>query len=253
MNKDLKFKKHIAYTLDFDYLDEKVEFLLSEPDAETLKKSFSEIILFFSDKKLLEPVNSSFLGATYVKCEDIKYTVECKNHIARRVLSILLNLQDKKKPMHADWYLYDFDSCNEFPQEIHRFFLASDGKIILENAVISSSIMKNENDANILIDLNPVTVGDNSMPLWNNARSNEQALALWYYQKFYRESEKGQVLAIRESLSSSNSHTVLRHLLPNNLDLSSHLSSKQILLSRINKKLTWIVIALGVFLLKLFF
>lgn len=241
-NKELNVRKHIPYEIDFEYLNTKVEFFLEIPNENQKKVSFWEIIEFFSDKPYSEEVDSSFGSCIYVECSDIEYKILCKNLIARQVLSIMLNLQNEKKSLYSNWYLYDYDSCNEMPQFIHSFFLADSGKIQLERASISTSWM-DECDQNIFVEETLVTVPDSSMPLWDNMEEDQRAVAHWYYQKFYQETERGQILSIRENLSSVKSTDPV---IPST-------SMDQALLSSINRKLKFAVIVLIGILFKMLF
>lgn len=243
MKNDLKFKKYIPYEVDFDYLDEKVDFLFSEADANPQKKSFWEIMSHFSENKILEVVDSSYSSGIKVHCERQNYLIECKNLVAREVLSVLLNLQMKNKPVETFWYLSDFDSCNEMPQFIHSFFLADAGNIILDDVTISTSWM-DDYDHNVLIESSLIKCHNSSLPLWSNMEQNQNALTYWYYQKFYQETTRGQLLAIRENLSP---------IFPSSL-LNKFLSSEQsISTSPIERRLQWIIMLLGAILIKMLF
>ncbi len=230
MNKELKFKKYLQYYVDFEYLDEKVDFHITITEKEQEKKQFWDIIHFFKNKKILEPVDASFSKSIRIRCEDGEYSIESTNLIARQVLAVLLNLQSKEKSLYSSWYLYDYDSCNEMPQFIHSFFLAGDYKIIQEDVMISTSWM-DDCDPNILV-MSPLVgcYNNSSTPLWSNMGANEDALTKWYYQKFYRENVKGQIIAIRENFR------------PDGYSSSSTTEAY----------LKWIMIACGLILLKMF-
>lgn len=231
-NNELHFSKHTPYEVDFEYLETKVEFFLEAPNETPIKLSFWEIIKYFSEKKISEPVHGSFQTSFRIDYNDVIYRIRCENLIARQVLSVILNLQNEKKPIYSFWYLYDFNSCTESPQFIHSFFLANASKIQLDNVDISTSWM-DKCDSKILIK------SDSSMPLWSNMEGDQKATTLWYYQKFYHETDKGQILSIRENLKSVES--------------ISCASIDQKLLSAVNKKLKFVVIILILILLKMIF
>ena len=251
-NKKLNVSKHVPYEVDFDYLEENVQFFLEVSNKEEIKTSFLKIIDFFSDKKISEPVDESFSDVCVV-CDDVTYKIRCKNLIARQVLAVILNLQNEKKPLWCLWCLYDYNSCNEMPQFIHSFFLAADSKIQLDNVQISTSWM-NECDQNILVEASIAETPDSSMPLWSNMEEDLKARVLWYYQKFYQETENGQILAIRDNLKLLESEK-FNIFLPSKIfsSCSSYSSVDNALLFSINSKLKWAVIILGAILLKIFF
>ena len=238
MTSDLKFKKYIPYEVDFDYIDEKVDFLFSESNSDPQKKGFGEIIRYFGENKVLKIVEPSYSSAMKVHCERHNYLIECENLVALQVLSVLLNLQMGNKPVWTFWYLSDFDSCNETPQFIHSFFLADTDNIILDDVTISTSWM-NDYDPHVLIESSLITCDNSSRPLWSNMKKNQEARTYWYYQKFYQETKRGQLLAIRENLSPT-----LRPCMSSNQSLCE---------STIEKKLQWIIILLGAILIKLVF
>lgn len=249
-NKELKVKAHIPYEVDFDYLHEKVHFSLTEKNRNPTDYQFWEIIQFFSKKKISQPVDASFSKTIYIKCDDVEYTINCENLIARQVLALTLNLQNEKKSFHNSWYLYDYDECTETPQFIHSFFLVDDHKII-DFARISTSWM-DECDINILIESTPILSDNSSLPLWNNMKSNLKATTLWCYQKFYQETERGQILAIRKNLPNPDSFKTKTSFSAKSLPLDPSLN-KAFLFSSINKKLKWIVVILIVILIKMIF
>lgn len=234
--KELNFSKYTPYEVDFEYLEKNVEFFLEAPNENPEKLSFWKIMQLFSHKKILEPADASFLKSFCILCEGGEYNIECKNLIARQVLAVLLNQQNEGKPFECFWYLYDYDSCNETPQFIHSFFLAIDRKIQLNDVQISTSWM-DECDQNILIE------SDSSFSLWSNMEENHKATTLWYYQKFYRETEWGQIISIRENLNTVGS---IKSTVPST-------SINQALLSSINRKLKFAVIILIGILFKMLF
>lgn len=242
-NKEIKFVKYARYNVDFEYLNQKVDFFLTIPNMEPKKEYFWAIIEFFKDKKIIKPADGSFLNSFSVICEDIEYTIECENLIARQILSILLNLQVQNKPLYSSWYRYDYNSCTETPQFIHSFFLAYDYKIILEDAEISTSWM-DECDPNILVETLPAGSSNSSMPLWSNIEADLKATALWYYKKFYKETTIGQILSIREKTVSSS--------LPKLQSTDSTLPDEISLLSSIDTSLKWLVVAAVIIVVKMF-
>ncbi len=239
-NQDLIFKKYVEYEVDFDYLEENVKFLIISSHKK-VNSSFWELMHFFADKKIIEPVYKTF-SDIWVKCEECEYTIECKNFIARQVLTTLLNLQKEKESIYTSWYLYDHDSCNEMPQFISSFFLADNNKIILDHVAISTSWL-DKCDPNILIESSLVKCLESSTPLWNNMEKDQKAIMLWYYQKFHKETRRGQILSIRETLGSQKTKAY------SSLSYQANQSS---LLQSINKNLEWVVIILGIILVKMF-
>lgn len=135
------------------------------------------------------------------------------------------------------------------PQFIHSFFLAEDSKIQLDNVEISTSWMY-ECDQNILVEASIAETSSSSMPLWSNMEEDLKARALWYYQKFYQETETGQILAIRNDLKLLKSEKS-SIFLPWNTKIFP--SCSKALLFSINSKLKWAVIILGAILVKMFF
>lgn len=71
---------------------------------------------------------------------------------------------------------------------------------------------------------------------------NLEASTHWYYQKFYQDTEKGQLLSIRENLKNK----------PTTLAISDT-TINQTLLFSINQKLKWAVAIACAILLKMFF
>lgn len=245
-NEDLKFNKFIAYGIDFEYVEENVEFFLDTLEENSKKLSFWEIIKFFSDKRISEPVHGSFFDSFNVNCENVTYTIHCKNLIARQVLAVTLNLKNENKTIWCDWYLYDFNSCNEEPQFIHYFFLAGDKEIQLDNVRISTC-WGVDYDPNILVK------SEDYEPLWSNEEEDSKAITLWYYQKFYQETMRGKILTIRENLNLFDSEEGLISKLLN-LKMNPCCSSiSQALLFSINRKLTiGTILAVGIIINKFF-
>lgn len=58
-NKELNVSKYIPYEVDFDYLEENVQFFLEVSNKEETKISFWKIIDFFSDKKISKRVSTN--------------------------------------------------------------------------------------------------------------------------------------------------------------------------------------------------
>lgn len=241
-NKDLNIKERIPYEIDFEYLNMQVDFFLTTPSAENKKEQFYSIIEFFKDKKFVEPSYASFMRSFRVKCENFQYTVECNNLIARQILSVLLNLQDKGEALYHSWYLYDYDRCNEMPQFEHSFFIAGDHKIILENVNISSSWM-DECDPNVLIESSVANCPDSSVPLWSNMEANLKAETIWYYQKFYQETIIGQLSFLKKKPKSKKMSIPI-------VDQSSP-HDQITALASIDKSLKWLVCIAALILLKM--
>ena len=249
-NKDLKFNKFTAYEIDFEYLEENVEFFLGALEETSKKLSFSEIIKFFSDKRISEPVDPSFCSTFNIHCENATYTMHCKNLVARQVLAVTLNLKNEKKTIWCDWYLYDFNRCNTTPQFMHYFFLVGDGEIQLDKVTISTC-WGVDYDPNVLIKFD-----DDSG--WSNGEENKKAITLWFYQKFYQETTWGKILTIRENLKLFDSEQDLTSKLLN-LKVNSCCSpNNQIpifydLLLSINRKLQiGTIILVGIIINKIF-
>ncbi|WP_059358574.1 hypothetical protein [Parachlamydia acanthamoebae] len=243
-NKDLNFKERIPYEVDFQYLNTQVDFFLTTPDAENRKEQFYNIIEFFKDKKFVDPSDASFMRSFRVKCENFQYTVECNNLIARQILSVLLNLQDKGEAIYHSWYLYDYDRCNEMPQFIHSFFIAGSHRIVLENVRISSSWM-DECDSNVLIESSVANCPDSSLPLWSNMEADLKAETTWYYQKFYQETIFGQLQSLKKKPKSKKMLIPIANQHPSD----DHAS----LLCSIDKSLKWLICITVILLLKIFF
>lgn len=243
-NKNLNFKERTRYEVDFGYLNTQVDFFLSTPDAENRKEQFYNIIEFFKGKKFAEPSDASFMKSFRVKCENFEYTVECNNLIARQILSVLLNLQDKGEAIYHSWYLYEYDRCNEMPQFIHSFFIAGSHRIVLENVEISSSWM-DECDPNVLIESSVANCPDSSVPLWSNWEADLKAETTWYYQKFYQETILGQLAALKKRPKSKKTSTPTT-------DQTSSVDQIPLLYS-IDKNLKWLICIAGLILLKLLF
>lgn len=243
-NKDLNFKAYIPYEVDFEYLNAKVDFFLTTPDAENKQEQFFNIVKFFKDKKFLEPSSSYalFTESVRVKCENFHYTIDCNNLVVRQILSILLNLQDKGESIYHSWYLYDFDSCNEMPQFIHSFFIAGTHRIVLETVRISSSWM-DKCDPNVLIESSVVNCQNSSIPLWSNMEADLKAKTTWYYQKFYQETIIGQLQALKRKPTSKKKFIPIT-------DQSSSLDQISLLCS-IDKSLKWLICIAILILLKM--
>jgi hypothetical protein len=238
-HKCLNIKKHVSYEVDFEYLNDQVDFFLTTPNAENKKEQFFNIIDFFKDKKFVEPSGASFMKSFRVKCDNFQYTIECSNLVARQILSVLLNLQDKGESIYHSWYLYDYDRCNETPQFMHYFFIASNHKIILETVSISSSWM-DECDPNILINCL-----DSFVPLWSNMEADLKAETSWYYHKFYQETIIGQLQSLKRKFKSKKMPIPITNR-SSSLDQIS-------LLHSIDKCLKWLIFITAIILLKILF
>ena len=249
-NKDLKFNKFVPYAINFEYLEEKVQFFLGTSEENSKKISFSELIKFFSEKRISEPLDISFCSPFNVDCENATYTIHCENLIARQILGVILNLKNENKTIWCDWYLYDFNKCNKHPQFLHYFFLVGDGEIQLDKVTISTC-WGVDYDPNVLILLEDDHI-------WSNEEENKKAITLWFYKKFYQETKWGKILSIRENLKLFDSE---QDLIFNLLNLKTnsccsrndYVSFFQDFLVSINRKLEiGILILLGIIISKFF-
>ena len=114
----------------------------------------------------------------------------------------------------------------------------------------------NNCDANILVERSLVTFENSSMPLWSNMEKDQEATIFWYYQKFHQETNRGQILAIRENwnLKKDTASASISDYISNATDPSLCSSLGQIsLLSSINKKLAWAMVMMGAILVKMIF
>lgn len=234
MKDELQFKKCVPYEVDFRYLNEKVDFSLTVPNREPQKKSFWNLIQFFEDKAFIEPTRARSSDWISVECENAEYRIQCTNLIARHVLAILLNLQNDNKSIENYWYLYEIDDCFDVPMSRNSFFLAHDYKILLEDVGIATCCWE-ECDPNILVDRDL-----DSSTSWN---AYQVALTKWYYQKFYQDTLKGQVLLIKENPSIS-------FPFHKNARCFSKINSS---LSSIDKKLKWLIIGAVLIVVKFIF
>ena len=233
------FKKFCPYEVDFDHLNEKVDFFITTASHDPKKEGFWDLIKLFKDKKIIKPIQAGFYRQFSVDCEDGKYEIQCDDIIGRQILSILLMLLSENKSIECFWYFYDHNVCNEMPQFIDSFFLVDGTKIISECVRISTSWEKN--DTNILVESSTVKCHNSSTPLWRNMEADQRASTLWCYQNFYQETITGQILAIREQ--------------PNVLPISmTRATPHQIsLLSSIDKSLKWLILGAGLMLVRMFF
>jgi hypothetical protein len=97
------------------------------------------------------------------------------------LLYVLLKLR-KTLPLGAAFFYYDRDWVRDFPQEIQRFFVVSEDKIVEEELLFSDS---------------PGSGFDPSIFEAADDDPWKVAWVRWWYRKFYTETQMGQLMALR--------------------------------------------------------
>jgi hypothetical protein len=124
------------------------------------------------------------------------------------VLTELLRIRkDGFDPFFAEWFFYDDNSSREGPCELYMFFVVHIDKIVRERVYFSDY-----NGSGF--DPSVFQADDNSSPKWVDDGATREARTHYWYQRFYAETQTGQIMVLREDspklyCSESNLNPVL--------------------------------------------
>jgi hypothetical protein len=108
------------------------------------------------------------------------------------MLTELLRIRkDGFDPFFAEWFFYADDSSREGPHELYGFFVVYIDKIIRER-VFFSDYDGSGFDPSIF------QADDNSPRAWVNDGATREARTHFWFQKFYSETQTGQIMALRQ-------------------------------------------------------
>ncbi len=227
--KSPSFQKYIPYQLNWEIFGkEECKFgpKVKGEKANLQTMTFSDLIGMLMKKEIGEV--SRFLDTTVV-VDGVEHLIECKG-VAQCILPILLELISKKCSLSCTWFYYDSDHVKDDFHENFTFFLVSKNKIVLESASVSHTATSW---------LNPEFLSYDGDHVWSGHADMEKASSIWWYQKFYSDTEIGQIIKIRDTIDATDGTAVseksvealaFRHLIN---------ASK-----RTNTLLIWILIAL---------
>jgi|SRR5437773_1468145 len=175
------------YSLDFDKVRglPLAEERLIEGKIEKNATTVGEIYTRFADR-CIEVENHVLKVEVTTETEKASFAGPSFNH---GILSELLTLRKKGfNPFSAQWFFYDSDSSRTEPHEIYSFFVVCDDKIVRECVDFRDYIGSGFDPAVFEADYD----SDSTSRAWSEARTR-----LWY-QKFYTETEIGQLMVLRQ-------------------------------------------------------
>jgi hypothetical protein len=158
-----------------------------------------------------------------------------------KILSEMLKLRKEGfDPFLAQWFFYDSDRSRTDPHEAYSFFVVCDDKIVRECVEFSDYIGSGFDPSVFETDYD----SDSS---WPGHRAFTEAMIQFWYQKFYTESQVGQLMVLRRDKPKlyggrSNLFPAMPAILPGN----AHKAFSQ------THRLLWILIVLvGLILMRL--
>lgn len=197
-------------------------------------------------------VFDSTLGEIYARLADVRveldepfngFTVKTQTeelHVGGpgfnvQLLHVLLELRNEKvHPLSTRWFWYDHNSCLTDPHELYTFFIAGYDKIVREH-VTFSDYHNNGFDPRVFDSFD-------SEPTWSNEEDARKAQDLFWYRKFLRETQRGQIMALRADKPEFRNFTDQTHRLETG---TTALLGKSVgLLNRIHA-LLWVLVAIG--------
>ena len=108
------------------------------------------------------------------------------------MLTELLRIRkDGFDPFFAEWFFYGDDSSMEGPHELYMFFVVYIDKIVREHICFSDY-----NGSGF--DPSVFQAGDKSGARWADDDATREARTHFWYQKFYSETQTGQIKMLRE-------------------------------------------------------
>jgi len=139
--------------------------------------------------QFVQIVNSGPVVQIITESEKLAFT---GSSFSCAMLTELLRVRkDGFDPFFAEWFFYDSDSARGGPHELYMFFVVHIDKIVRERVCFSDfngsgfdpSVFKAE---------------DNSSPAWVNDGPTREARTRFWYQKFYSETQTGQIMFLRQ-------------------------------------------------------
>ncbi len=227
------FERYIPYMLNWNiFKDEPCKIGVENLNGkiEFNQMTFLELIQLLEKKKITETTKLG--GQHNVKFNDTEYKIECTG-LADCLLPILLKLISQEGfAVECYWYYYDEDHVLDDFHEFFSFFLVNGAKIVLENATISHASGAWLNSDFLKYEPNDFT---------HNEAGMRQASAVWWYKKFYSQTNIGQIVSIRERLESGYSN---RQVELGTQSLESKAISALILKTQITNVLVGLVLVL---------
>lgn len=224
------FKPLVPYSLKWEAFGSEpcrfgVQIKGGKPELQTM--TFIELVRFLCKQKITGYENRPL-------CLDVAVSFDGTEHIAEgeivmELLPTILELVLKKANIDfTTWYFYDKYWGRGGGGEFFTFFLVSGNEIVLDHMTISSGLLSRVNS-----DVLKYEYDDE----FSDADS-DQAIAIWWYRKFYSETKTGQILEIKNDVIYGGLETGFRS--PEELVLRQLLAESK----RINVLLMFVLVAI---------
>lgn len=222
------FQKYVPYHLNWKIFgDDECKFGPKARDGKANLQSmiFSDLINLLMKKEIGEV--SNFINTTVI-LNGVEHVIECKG-LSETLLPVMLELISKKCSLNCNWFYYDSDRVKDDFHESFTFFLVDQKKIVLEQASVSHSATSWLNSDFLIYD---------NEHIWDGHAELEKASSMWWYQKFYSDTEVGQIMKIRDTMTVTDGAAV-------NEKSTEVLLFQQLIAQskRTNSLLIWILIA----------
>lgn len=141
--------------------------------------------------QFVQIVNSGPAVQVITESEKLAFTGTSFN--CAMLTELLRVRKDGFDPFFAEWFFYDDDSFRESPHELYMFFVVYIDKIVRERVSFSDCSGSG-------FDPSVFQADDSSSrrPQWLNGEAMREARTRFWYQKFYSETQTGQIMFLRQ-------------------------------------------------------
>ena len=191
---EASFELLIPYRLNWKFLDKQPIRIrkIGTDDNAGANKKFSEVVSWLSELRVKHTFTLTRLSIDTESGEEIE--IEAEGNVLRILETHIKMVQAGEHLYDAVWYFYDSDHACDGPNFAYSFFIASGKKIVVE----FTSLFFGSND-----EYDPeLFEQENHDEGWAGAMERERAFSIWLYQKFFRDTDTGQIQAIADKLRS---------------------------------------------------
>ena len=212
------FRLHVPYFLSTEIVKDIEVGFGTEEDHEKSRESkipFHQFYNWLSDHQISD-VEDSTRGLK-LTADGVRYIAFVKSSFFGQVIKVLGQLKErgfpsrdsapcrkhfpvllgeaieKGYPLDCEWFFTNFDTSMTDPHHVFHFFIVYDNVIALEEANLFFSPIDDE-----WVDV--LKANENGESPWIHDERSENARITWLYRRFYTETPRGQILAIRDSI-----------------------------------------------------
>ncbi len=184
------FKRYEEYHLNSEYLEKQpIKFGSEDTDTDELEPiKFSEVDAWLRKQSITDV--SVFLNMS-ITTESGEYQVVADSNILRIIEANVKLIKLGENIRNTTWYFVDVDSHLEEPRFSYSFFVTVGKKIVLEEVSLFYGY-DHKYEGNLFLE-------PDQHPIWSNEPEFRLAFAIWMNQKFFRETDRGQIQAIVDS------------------------------------------------------